>query len=266
MTKFLFSFLFISVFTASLVLIKDAHAAGRLDVYVHVNGPGDVCVRSVGEDLGCKTANGQDMVKFKFSEDEVDIGDTFEACFEGNCIVGSNNPEIKPEEVYFTEPGIGANNPGTVLPNSDNSAAAEAEAADPKNNAGTVLPNSDNSAAVAAEAAVAAAANKSTIDTWQLTVNMINPPVGINNFYVYVTGPNGNTESASGLWNDHILSENNPNNATAVIDMPPGEIPVGEMFRVCPNYDFIGSAITNSPCSWFTHSSNGNMQVTVSIT
>ncbi len=257
MTKFLFSFLFISILTASLVLSKDVHAAGRLDVYVHVNGPGEVCVRSVGEDLGCKTANGPDMLKFKFSEDQVDIGDTFEVCFDGNCIVGSNNPEIKPEEVYFTEPGIGANNPGIVLPNSDNSAATGGGA---NNNAGTVLPNSDNSAATGG------GANKSTIDTWQLTVNMINPPIGINNFYVYVTGPDGNTESASGLWNDHILSENNTNNATAVMDMSPGEIPVGEKFRICPNYDFIGSAITNSPCIWFTHSSNGNMQVTVSIT
>jgi hypothetical protein len=228
-----FAFLFISTSIMHMVLGREVHASGRLDVYVHVNGPGEVCVKSPGEDLGCKTSDGPSMIKFKFSEDEVDVGDTFEACFNGTCINGSNKPVIAPEEVYFTGPITKSNNSGTAVPNNDIRAV-----------------NNNNISAGA----------------WQLTVNMVNPPVGINKFYVYVSGPNGDTESATGIWNDYLSNINNPNYATLVISIPEDTVPEGKMFRVCPNYDFTGSAITNAPCSWFTHNSNGNMKINVSLT
>jgi hypothetical protein len=230
--NFLFAFLIILASLAPLVSSREAQAAGRLDVYVHVNGPGEVCVRSSGEDLGCKTSDGPGMIKFKFSEDEVDVGDTFEACFNGKCINGANKPEIAPEEVYFAEPSTVANKSGTEVPDNDN-----------------IVVTNTNSA-----------------DAWQLTVNMVNPPNGISSFYVYVSGPNGDTESASGIWNDYLPNKNNTSIATVIIGIPADTVPVGEMFRVCPNYDFAGSAITNSPCKWFTHNSNENMHVTVSLT
>jgi hypothetical protein len=83
-----------------LYLDQPVQAGGGLKVNVHVNSAGEICVSSAGEDLGCKSSDGPDVVKFQFGEGIVEQGDTFQACFEGNCVTVTNGPDSAPEHVY----------------------------------------------------------------------------------------------------------------------------------------------------------------------
>jgi hypothetical protein len=99
MSIFIFPF-FVLMVLSPIMLVQPVLAGGRLDVNVHVPGPGQACVFSPEEDLGCKTAEGPGVLDFEFGEEVVEIGEQFTACFEGNCVTGMNSPEIKPEDVY----------------------------------------------------------------------------------------------------------------------------------------------------------------------
>jgi hypothetical protein len=111
--------IFVLLILSPVILAQPVLAGGRLDVNVHVPGPGQACVFSPEEDLGCKTAEGPGVLKFKFGEEVVEIGEQFTACFEGNCVTGMNNPEIKPEDVY---PASTMNQPtGNTVTATDNS-------------------------------------------------------------------------------------------------------------------------------------------------
>jgi hypothetical protein len=100
---------------------------------------------------------------------------------------------------------------------------------------------------------------------WMLTVNMVNPPNGINNFYVHVLSPSGFNDTFSDLWTNNLVN-NDPTRAQLVVAIPPNEISSGETFLVCVNYDFAGSDIVSIPCRQLTHSNNGNMEVTIRLT
>lgn len=107
------SFLFVSMALTPMIMNQTAHAAGGLKVNVHVNSAGHICVLSSGEDLGCKSSNGPDVVQFQFGKGVVEEGDTFQACFNGNCVTGTNGPKSAPEDVYLSS---GTNNPLNEFP------------------------------------------------------------------------------------------------------------------------------------------------------
>ena len=105
------SFLFVSMALMPMIINQTAHAAGGLKVNVHVNSAGQICVSSSDEDLGCKSSNGPDMVQFQFGKGVIEEGGTFQACFNGNCVTGTNGPASAPEDVYpLSGSSIGSNN------------------------------------------------------------------------------------------------------------------------------------------------------------
>ncbi|MDQ4073772.1 MAG: hypothetical protein M3162_05635 [Thermoproteota archaeon] len=82
---------------------------------------------------------------------------------------------------------------------------------------------------------------------WMLTVNMVNPPNGINNFYAHVLSPSGYNETFSDFWTNNLV-DNDSTKAQLILAIPPNDIPQGEDFLVCVNYDFVGSDIVSTPC------------------
>jgi hypothetical protein len=107
----LVSFLFISIALTPMILNQSTQAGGGLKVNVHINSAGQICVSSPDQDLGCKSSNGPGVVQFQFDSDVVEEGDTFQACFKGSCVTGTNGPESAPEDVYLlSATSTGSNN------------------------------------------------------------------------------------------------------------------------------------------------------------
>jgi hypothetical protein len=86
-------------------LYQEAQAAKGLRVIVH-GGQGNVCVKSVSEDLGCQSLNGE-TAEFDFSPGVVAVGESFTVCDNNGCINHENSPEKAPEHVYLSGSGTG---------------------------------------------------------------------------------------------------------------------------------------------------------------
>ena len=82
-------------------------------------------------------------------------------------------------------------------------------------------------------------------DSWTLTVNLRNVPIGVHKIYVVVKSPFGSD------WTEWVDNKLNPH---AVFPLLKDEFPSGYYFKICASTNALGA----HPCS--TYKSTGNNQ------
>jgi hypothetical protein len=97
---------------------------------------------------------------------------------------------------------------------------------------------------------------------WTLTITLVDKPWGAGKVSVGVEGPHGYDEKYWYNWDDIQTYDDE-----GIVDfpIPSGAIPEGNIFKVCASPHALIGSFVDMNCQWFSRSTDGDSQVTVSL-
>ena len=98
---------------------------------------------------------------------------------------------------------------------------------------------------------------------WTLTIKLIDKPWGKDKVSVGVEGPHGYNERYWYNWNE--IQTYDDEEGLVYFNIPSGAIPEDKEFKVCASDHALIGLFVGMNCQWFTHSTDGDKQVTVSL-